>query len=151
MTDQRALETAYTDTLSAITANDLVALIPQIERFRATKDLDEVIRTARPSAKVQRRFMPLNVQGEIFKVGLRQAKAQSLVQDVVIGLYAEEIGDDVVDPSLAQLQAATKTVLAMVPRPLVQLTLLGVVVREEVATPHAITVLRETFGINLGS
>ena len=149
MAAQSALDTAFAEALDAITIDDLVALIPQIERFQATKDLDDVIRTARPNAKVQRKFMPVQVQGEIFKAGLRHPKAQNLVQDIVIGLYYDELGDAVADPTLDQLATATTSVLKIVPKAMVQLTLLGVIYRAEVAKPHAITVLRDTFGIAL--
>lgn len=149
MADQAALEAAYADTLASITVEDLVALIPHIERFNATADLDAVIKNARPNAKVQRRFLPLQVQGEIFKVGLRSAKGQNLVQDVVIGLYHDQLGDAVMDPTLEQLVSATKTVLTIVPKAMVQLTLLGVVFRGDVAMPHAIEVLKKDFGISL--
>ena len=139
------LEAAYAQALGAITIDDLVALIPQIERFRATADLDAVIKAARPGAKVQRKFLPLQVQGEIFKVGLRSAKGQNLVQDTVIGLYYDELGDAVADPTLEQLASATTQVMSIVSKAIVQLTLLGVVARDEVAKPHAITVLRDQF------
>ena len=149
MAHQTALETAYADAIEAITVDDLVALIPQIERFRATADLDVVIKTARPNAKVQRRFLPAHVQGEIFKVGLRSAKGQNLVQDIVIGLYYDELGDAVADPTLEQLASASKAVVKIVSPAMVQLTLLGVIYRDDVAAPHAVTVLKDQFGISL--
>ena len=146
---QAKLEAEYAQTLADISVDDLVGLIPQIERFQATSDLDTVIRTARPNAKVQRRFLPIHIQGEIFKVGLRSAKAQNLIQDVVIGLYYDELGDAVADPSLEQLASGTEAVAKIVAAPLVKLTLLGVVARDEVAKPHAITVLRDQFDCDL--
>ncbi len=143
------LEAEFAQALDEITAADLAALVPHIERFGVTGDLDAIIRTARPGAKVQRRFMPLKVQGDIFRAALRTAKAQELVQDVVVGLYADELGDAVTDPTLEQLATTTDVVLRQTSRAVVKLTLLGVVYREELAASHAITVLRDTLNCDL--
>lgn len=146
-TDRAAAE--YAQALADITAADLAVLIAEIEAFGLGGELDAIMRTARPGAKVQRRFLPANVQGDILRSALKTAKAQDLVQDVVVGLYAEELGDDVADPSLEQLATTTEKVLATTPTSLVKLTLLGVVYREEVAAPHAAVVLRERFACDL--
>ena len=143
------IESEYVRALSDITSADLAALIPHIERFGLAGDLDLVIRTARPGAKVQRRFLPAHVQGDILKAGLRTAKAQELVQDAVVGLYHDELGDDVMDPSPEQLASATAAALGRVSQALVRLTLIGVVAREEVAAPHAIAVLRDALACDL--
>ena len=151
MTDvlQTRLDDEYAKAIDAITAADLAPLIPHIERYGLGGDLDLVVRTARPNAKVQRRFLPAHVQGDILKAALRNAKAQDLVQNVLVGFYAEELGDDVENPSLDQLRDTSATVLARSSRPLVMLTLLGVVDRGEVAAEHAVTVLRESFDCDL--
>lgn len=146
---QERITDEYAQALNDTTAADLAALIKYIEHFGVGHELDAIIHTARPGARVQRRFLPVHTQGDIFKAALRTAKAQDLVQDVVVGLYADELGDDVADPSLAQLQSATDVVLGLVARGLVIITLLGVVYRDEVAKPHAIEVLKNSFGIDL--
>ncbi len=148
---QERSEAEYARALEAVTAEDLAALIPYIEAFGLAGELEGVMRTARPGLKVQRRFLPAHVQGDILRAALRGPKGQDLVQDVVVGLYAEELGDDVADPSLEQLAAATQAVLAVAPRSLVALTLLGVVYRNEVAAPHAVVVLRDTFALDLAN
>lgn len=142
---------AYTTALAEVTGADLEALIPHIERFGIGHELDAVVITARPGAKVQRRFLPRHAQGDIFRAALRTAKAQDLVQDTVIGLYADVLGDAIEDPSLEQLRDATATVLEQAAAPLVVITLLGVVYREDLAAPHAIVVLHERFGIDLSA
>lgn len=151
MTDVKheRLEAEFAQALGEVSAADLAALIPQIERFGLGADLDLIVRTARPGAKVQRRFLPAHAQGEILKAALRTARAQDLVQDVVVGMYADELGDAVTDPSFAQLTSATDVVLGRTSRALVKLTLLGVVYREEVAEAHAVAVLRDTFDCDL--
>jgi hypothetical protein len=146
---QDRLDAEFTQAIGEVTAADLTSLIPFVEAFGLAGDLDTVIRTARPGAKVQRRFMPAHAQGEIFKAALRTFKAQDLVQDVVVGLFAEDLGDAVLEPTFEQLNGATNVVLGRLPRSLVKLTLLGVVYREEVAAPHAVTVLRDTFACDL--
>lgn len=146
---QARLDAEFTKAIDAITAADLAALVPQIERFGVGGELDAIVRTARPNAKVQRRFLPAAVQGEIFKAALRHGKAQELAQDVVIGLYAQELGDAVNDPTLDQLRTATDTLRTIIAPALLRLTLLGVVAREEVAAPHAVTVLRDSLDCDL--
>ena len=146
---QQRVADEYAQILDAITAGDLAALIPEIERYGLGPDLDLVVRTARPNAKVQRRFLPAHVQGDILKAALRTAKAQDLVQNLLIGFYADVLGDAVEDPSLEQLRDSTAIVLARTSRALVMFTLLGVVDRGEVAAPHAVTILRESFGCDL--
>jgi hypothetical protein len=146
---QERLEAEFAQAMGEVTPTDLAALVPQIERFGLGGDLDTIVRTARPGAKVQRRFMPAHVQGSILKAALRTPKAQELVQDVVIGLYAHELAEAIEDPTLEQLADTTTVVLGTTARPLVKLALLGVVARDEVAKPHAITVLRDTFGCDL--
>ena len=146
---QDRLDAEFTQAISEVTGTDLAALIPFVEGFGLGGDLDTVIRTARPGAKVQRRFMPAHAQGEIFKAALRTVKAQDLVQDVVVGLFAEDLGDAVLEPTLEQLDSASKVVLGRVSRSLVKLTLLGVVYREEVAAVHAVTVLRDSFACDI--
>ena len=146
---QDRLDAEFTQAISEVTSTDLAALIPFVEGFGLGGDLDTVIRTARPGAKVQRRFMPAHAQGEIFKAALRTVKAQDLVQDVVVGLFAEDLGDAVLEPTLEQLDSASKVVLGRVSRSLVKLTLLGVVYREEVAAVHAVTVLRDRFACDI--
>lgn len=145
-----AIEEEFTKARDAITAADLTDLIPVIESFGLGSDLDVVIRTARPGAKVQRRFMPARVQADILRAALvRNPKAQEVVQDAVIGLYADHLGDDVTDPTLEQLRSTTDTVLGGTSEALVKFALLGVVARHEVAEPHAVVVLRERFGCDL--
>ncbi|MHB0929007.1 MAG: hypothetical protein ACYC3W_08795 [Candidatus Nanopelagicales bacterium] len=146
---QARLEAAFAQALSEVTPSDLEALIAQIEAFGLGGDLDTVVRTARPGAKVQRRFMPPHAQAAILKAALRTAKAQVLVQDVVIGLYAEELGDAIEDPTLEQLQAATSAVLGLASPALVKLALIAVIDRQEVAAPHAAVVLRDTLSCDL--
>lgn len=148
ITPERIAE-AYGQALSDVTAADLAALVPHIEEFGMGGELDVVIVTARPGAKVQRRFLPRHAQGDIFRAALRTAKAQDLVQDTIIGLYAEVLGEAVEDPSLEQLRDSTASVLQQAAAPLVIITLLGVVYRGDVAAPHAIAVLQERFGIDL--
>lgn len=143
------LESEFVVALGEITSEDLAALVRHIERFGLGGDLDAIIRTARPGATVQRRFLPAHTQGTIFKAALRTEKAVDLVQDAIVGLYADELGEAVEDPSLEQLRAATDVVLGLVSAALVKLTLIGVVHREEVAAPHAVAVLREKFGVDL--
>lgn len=143
------LDAEFAKAWGDVTSADLAAVIPYVERFGIGGELDAIVRTARPNAKVQRRFLPVHVQGDIFKAALRTAKARDLLQDVVVGLYAQELGDDVEDPTLAQLQSATQAVLAVAPASLVKLTLLGVVDRDEVAAPHALVVLRDAFDCDL--
>lgn len=142
-TERERIEGEYLQAASDVTAADLTTLVPHIERFGLGGELDAVVRTARPNAKVQRRFLPAHVQGDILKAAMRTPKALELVQDAVVGLYADEIGDDVMKPSLEQLAATTEVVLGQVSPTLVKLTLLGVVLRDEVAAPQAIAVLRE--------
>ncbi len=146
---QDRLDAEFTQAIGEVTGADLAALIPFVESFGLGGDLDTVIRTARPGAKVQRRFMPAHAQGEIFRAALRTVKAQDLVQDVVVGLFAEDLGDAVLEPTLEQLDSASKVVLGRVSRSLVKLTLLGVVYREEVAAVHAVTVLRDSFACDI--
>lgn len=146
---QDRLEAEIVATLDEITAADLEVLVGHIQRFGIGHELDALIRIARPGAKVQPRFLPAHVRADILKSALRTPKALELVQDVVVGLYADELGDAVNDPSLAELESGTTAVLAMVARPLVKLTLLGVVYRDEVAKAHAISVLREQFACDL--
>lgn len=146
---QERLEQEFATSLEAITSADLEVLVGHIQRFGIGAELDAVIRIARPGAKVQPRFLPPHVKADILKAALRTPKALDLVQDAVVGLYADELGDDVMDPSLAQLQAGTEAVLGQVSKPLVMLTLIGVVAREEVAAPHAIAVLRDALGCDL--
>lgn len=143
------IEAEFIAALDEITAADLGALVRHIERFGLGGELDAVIRTARPGATVQRRFLPAHTQGTIFKAALRTEKAVDLLQDCVVGLYADELGDAVEDPTLAQLQEATDVVLGLTSAALVKLTLIGVVHREEVAAPHAIVVLRDAFACDL--
>ena len=142
---------AYGKALADVTSPDLAALVPHIERFGMGGELDAVVITARPGAKVQRRFLPRHAQGDIFRAALRTAKAQDLVQDTVIGLYADVLGDAVEDPSLEQLREATTAVLEQVAAPLVVITLLGVVYRQDLAAPHAVVVLREQFAVDLAA
>lgn len=146
---QERLVAEYHDALAAVSGADLAALVPHAERFGLGPDLDALVRTARPGAKVQRRFLPHHAQGDILRAALRTAKGQDVVQDIVVGLYAEELGDDVADPSLQQLADATAVVRTRIADSLVQLTLLGVVAREEVAAAHAVAVLREAFSCDL--
>lgn len=143
------IEAEFAKALEAVSATDLAALIPHIERYGLGGDLNTIFTTARPGAKVQRRFMPTHAQGTILKAALRTTKAQGVVQDVVIGMYAEELGDDVENPTLAQLQSATEVVQKLTSPALVKVALLGVVYREEVAEPHAIVVLRDQFDCDL--
>ncbi len=146
---EERLDAEYTRALAEVTPADLAALVPHIERFGLAGDLDAIVRTARPGAKVQRRFMPAHAQGAILKAALRTAKAQELLQDVVVGLYADELGEALEDPTLEQLTSATQVVLGRTCPALVRLALLGVVFRDEVAAPHAVVVLRGTFGCDV--
>lgn len=143
------VETEFAQALDDITAGALAALVPVIEAYGLASELDTIVRTARPSSKVQRRFMPAALQGDIFRSALRTAKAQDLVQDIVVAFYADELGDDVADPSLDQLAKTSKSVASKIDPQLVKATLLGVVFRQEVAAPHAITVLKDQFGLDL--
>lgn len=146
---EERLESEYAQALADVTPADLGALIPHIERFGLGGDLDTIVRTARPGAKVQRRFMPAHAQGAILKAALRTSKAQELVQDVVVGLYSDELGEAIADPTFEQLKATTDLVLGRTSRALVKLALLGVVFRDEVAKPHALAVLRDTLDCDL--
>ena len=148
-TARERIEAEYDRSLEEISAADLTTLIPHILRFGLGRELESVIRTARPSAKVQSRFLPVTLQAEILKSALRNAKAQELVVDAVVGMYADDLGNDVADPTLEQLSSATAKALSVLPRSLVEFTLLGVVARDELAKPHAITVLRDTFACDL--
>jgi len=143
------LESEFVGALSQITPADLAVLVRHIERFGLGSDLDAIIRTARPGATVQRRFLPTHTQGTIFKAALRTEKAVNLVQDAVVGLYADELGEAVEDPTLEQLANATDVVLGLTSAALVKITLIGVVHREEVAAPHALVVLRDKFDCDL--